>query len=573
MKTRCAVPAWLSTAVFYEVYPQSFLDTNADGIGDLPGILAKLGYIQSLGCNVVWLNPCFESPFRDAGYDISDYYKVAPRYGTNEDLCELFSAAKKRGMRVVLDLVPGHTSSEHPWFKASCQHQPNKYTNWYIWTSSAWESIQPPLQQVSGYCDRDGNYMTNFFHFQPALNYGFASPDQARPWQFPVDHADVCAVREEMKNVMKYWLERGADGFRVDMASSLIKGDGDGSAMIDFWRGVRAWLNKNHPEAGLIAEWSMPRDAIKAGFHVDFMIHFGTPAYTSLFRAHSTNDVAPPSGPSFFHRDGRGTIRTFLDVYLQDYRKTKDLGFISLPTGNHDISRIRGSRNDAELKVVYAFLLTMPGVPCIYQGDEIGMRHIDNLPSKEGGYCRTGARTPMQWNSDANAGFSKAAKERLYLPIDPSDDRPTVAAQDQDENSLLNFVRKMIRLRFSNPALAAGAAFKPLHAMKNRYPFVYLRTAESGEKVIVAINPSASESSALIKSHKSAATLKQLVGENVSVKSHAEGVVIHLQGFGYAIFKVDSKARHTKQNLNGTGVPGRRRPSRPGAVPLTEIGR
>ena len=131
-------PAWLDTAVFYEIYPQTFYDTNGDGIGDLPGILAKLDYLKSLGVNALWLNPCFDSPFQDAGYDVRDYYKIAARYGTNEDARRLFEQARRLGIRILLDLVPGHTSIEHPWFKASCKHIPNAYTDYYIWNNSAW---------------------------------------------------------------------------------------------------------------------------------------------------------------------------------------------------------------------------------------------------------------------------------------------------------------------------------------------------------------------------------------------------------------------------------------------------
>ena len=427
-------PDWLDTAAFYEVYPQSFLDTNDDGIGDLPGVIAKLDYIQSLGCNAIWLNPCFQSPFGDAGYDISDFYQVDPRYGTNEDLDDLIRQAHERGMRIVLDLVAGHTSTEHPWFKASCEPEPNKYSNWYVWTSSVWESVAAPLRAISGYSDRDASYVTNFFHFQPALNYGFANPDPAKPWQLPVDHPDVQAVHQELRNIMTFWLEKGADGFRVDMAASLIKLDATNEAMTAFWRGVRTWFDEEWPDAVLVAEWSRPEIALAAGFHLDFMIHFETPAYSELFRADTTNDlpVFELSGNSFFHRDGVGDIRRFLDVYLDSYGQTKGAGFISLPTGNHDISRIRGTRTDEELKVVYAFLFTMPGVPFLYQGDEIGMRHIDEIPSKEGGYCRTGARTPMQWSDETNAGFSDAsggiplppARSRFRAPHDRQAGKP-----------------------------------------------------------------------------------------------------------------------------------------------------
>ena len=219
------LPDWLSTAVFYQIYPQSFYDSNRDGIGDIPGIIKKLDYIYSLGCNAIWINPCFESPFRDAGYYIADYYKVAKRYGTNSDLKHLFKEAKKRSIKICLDLVSGHTSIDHPWFRESCKAETNKYSNRYIWTKSVWESAGDDYRIINGFSERDGNFITNFFWFQPALNYGFARPDPAKPWQLSTSHPDVRTLRREIMNIMRYWLDMGADGFRVDMASSLVKGD------------------------------------------------------------------------------------------------------------------------------------------------------------------------------------------------------------------------------------------------------------------------------------------------------------------------------------------------------------
>ena len=233
-------PAWLETAIFYQIYPQSFYDSNGDGIGDLAGIIAKLDYLQSLGVNALWLNPCFESPFQDAGYDVSDYYKVAPRYGTNQDLADLFAAASQLGMRVLLDLVPGHTSVQHPWFRQSARQTPNEFSDWYIWTDSAWKWEAPGYRLISGYAERDGSYMVNFFYSQPALNYGFAAPDPAQPWQQGVDAPGPRRVRQELKNIMRFWLEMGASGFRVDMAGSLVKGDPDQREISRLWQEMRA---------------------------------------------------------------------------------------------------------------------------------------------------------------------------------------------------------------------------------------------------------------------------------------------------------------------------------------------
>ncbi len=497
MSLKMKAPAWLERAVFYEIYPQSFNDTNGDGIGDLPGVIAKLDYIASLGCDAIWLNPCFESPFQDAGYDIADFYKVAPRYGTNDDLARLFKEASRRGIRVILDLVAGHTSVEHPWFKESCKATPNKYSNWFIWSNSWGEGLDP-FRSINGFAERDGNYMINFFYCQPALNYGFAKPDPAKKWQLGEEHPDVKAVRDELKKIMAFWLDMGAAGFRVDMASSLVKGDADGSKTLELWQDYRCWMEKHYPDAILVAEWSKPSKAIPAGFHVDFMVHFNNPGYTALFRQEKwrVGNSPYPDGHSFFDKEGKGDVRLFLDAMDEEYVSTKNMGYVAVPTGNHDIGRIRMGRSDRELECALAAVYTMPGVPFIYYGDEIGMDYVHGLPSKEGGYNRTGARTPMQWdNGKINAGFSSAPSEALYLPLDPSASRPDVSSQEKDGGSILHFTKRMIAMRKASKALSADGSFSVLYGERGRYPFVYLREG-GGERWVVAVNPSASKASA-----------------------------------------------------------------------------
>ena len=483
-------PSWLQTAVFYQVYPQSFYDSNGDGIGDLPGITQKLDYIRSIGCNTVWLNPIFESPFGDAGYDIADFYRVAPRYGTNEDFKKLCAEAHQRGLRVCLDLVAGHTSVLSHWFQESALDWPNRYSNWYIWT--------PPGENVTGsqpYPGQDRRperYLPNFFHFQPALNYGYANPKA--PWQLSTTDPACISVREELKNIMKFWLDAGADGFRVDLAASLIRNDPDHQAITALWNYYRGWLDQEHPEAVLISEWSNPAISVPAGFHIDFLLQFGEPAYAFLLGPKSQVEGDGRKPAAFFERAGGGNIQAFLDNYLKHYIASKSHGYISLPTGNHDMPRATWGRDTQEVRTIFAMLLTMPGVPCIYYGDEIGMKFLPDSPNKEGGLLdniqRCGSRTPMQWSKERNAGFSTAPAEKLYLPIDPSDSRPDAATQENDPGSLLNFTRALLKLRREHPALANTADFQTLYAAENQYPFVYLRVAET-ERIIVAINPAA----------------------------------------------------------------------------------
>lgn len=481
-------PNWVRNAVFYQIYPQTFSDSNGDGIGDLNGIRNRLPYLKSLGIDCVWLSPFYVSPFRDAGYDVADYYTVAPRYGTNEDARRLFAEAHAQGLRIIIDLVPGHTSQDHPWFKASCEPQPNKYSNWYIWTDGTWfEGMdQYSSQFVQGYCDRDGNFMTNFFVHQPALNFGWGEPDPKQPWQLPVDHPDILELRKEMIRIMRFWLDMGCDGFRVDMAGSLVKKDKNGR-IAEFWGQARELLDKEYPEAFIISEWSHPASAIAAGFHADFL-HW-VPNYNDLFQLERKRNRFA-NGHSFFDKEGKGNITRFLEMYEGHYSKTKESGYISLPVGNHDLIRIRNQgRDEQDLQIIHAFLLTMPGLPFIYYGDEIAMRQLENVAPKEGAYgTRAGARTPMQWDSGPNLGFSSAAPQHLYFPVDSSGDAPTVAAQDSDPDSFLNFMRGMIALRRNEPALAADADFEPLYAVENEYPFAYKRVAKDSE-ILVLLNP------------------------------------------------------------------------------------
>ena len=469
---------WLKDTVFYEIYPQSFCDSNGDGIGDFNGIISRLDYIKDLGCNALWINPCYDSPFKDAGYDVRDYKKVAARYGTNEDLYRLFEEAHRRGIRVLLDLVPGHTSEEHEWFKASGQIGRNAFSDRYIWTDHWIRGIKG-MPYIGGECPRNGCYALNFFKCQPALNYGFLNPTE--PWQLPTDHPEAIATREAIKDVMRFWLSHGCDGFRVDMANSLVKYDDENkSGTSAIWRNVREMLDAEFPEAAMVAEWSNPGQALRAGYDMDFYLNHGGNGYSALMRDYDT----PGADESYFRRDAENRdIGRFLREYLPMYRDTRDLGYISLITCNHDTTRPRFNMDLSELKLCYAFLFTMPGVPFLYYGDEIGMRFLD-VPTKEGGYTRTGSRTPMQWAAGKNLGFSDAEADKLYLPVDPAEDAPTVQAQESDPDSLLNTVRALLALRHREEDLQADAEFEPL-CTEPGAPFVYRRG-----NLILAVNPS-----------------------------------------------------------------------------------
>ncbi len=550
-------PEWAHHAVFYQIYPQSFYDSNGDGIGDLPGIIQKLDYIKSLGVDAVWVNPFFESPFGDGGYDISDYYKIAPRYGTNDDAKKLFDEAHKRGLKILFDFVASYTSIEHPWFKASAGQKKNRYSNWYVWTDNVW--LNPPKEYqgsfIKGYGTRNGQYMLNFYYSEPTLNYGFALPEPDQKWELPIDHPDVMAMREEMKNVFRFWMMMGADGFRADMAGALVKtGNVEGNQQFfkthedgtrKFWRDIREILKKDFPEAFIVSEWSYPIAALDGCFHADFFHWFE--GYNDLFQKESWRILNGYSeGHSYFDKEGKGDITFFLNRFMEQYDATKGKGYISLPLGNHDNARLGNRRSDDDLEIMYAFGLTMPGVTFLYYGNEIGMRQMpEDWPQVEGAYRpRNGARTPMQWNGGKNLGFSTASQGRLYLPVDPAEDAPNVEAQEKDSNSLLNRTRRLIKLKKTEPALAAYAEFVPLYAKQNSYPFVYAR-AKDKDVVLVILNPAGTESNAefsLNIPYSPNGSLREkmtlLAGKELTVNTNGAKTSVTVPGQTYAIYKL-----------------------------------
>ena len=538
-------PKWLDSAIFYQIYPQSFHDSNGDGIGDLPGIIKKLDYVKSLGCNAIWINPCFESPFYDAGYDVSDYYNVAPRYGNNADMKRLFRVAHKKGIRVCLDLVPGHTSVEHLWFKESCKAKMNKYSNRYVWTDSPWAGMLSNdwgLKSINGYSQRHGAYITNFFWSQPALNFGFAKPDPGEPWQLPINHPDCLQTREAIKNIMRYWLDMGADGFRVDVAGSLVKGDPDKKATVKLWKDIISTLNKNYPDAALVSEWFAPDVAIKGGFHVDFANAIGNDSITAIFRAEKNANIHHfwtnvEKKNSYFNKQAKGDVFAFIKEFQRQRKKIGNHGRIGLFTGNHDLPRISFNRNQKEVELIFVFILTMPAVPFIYYGDEIAMRYQHQLHSKEGGYDRTGSRTPMQWNNSKNAGFSSAASKQLYLPIDANYKKLNVQLQQDNPNSLLNKVSTLTALRNQNPALWASAKLEPVFCQPNKYPLIYQRST-SKQKVLIIINPSATSTKTSVELFNAKKIERKLLGSGVRTEPCKDKFIIHTQGISYGVFEV-----------------------------------
>lgn len=555
-------PEWVEDAVIYQIYPSSYQDSNGDGIGDLPGITSRLDYVSSLGVDCIWLNPVFESDFVDGGYDVKDYYRVDPRFGTNEDMAELIRQAHERGLKVLLDLVAGHSSDKCNWFVQSASGRRSPYDDYYVWSNAlpdreAEEKLALMLQEKDVMQSTKGKwmlsryprakyYMKNFFACQPSLNFGFAHPDPAHPWEQGYDDPGPTAVRAELRRIIAFWYDMGVDGFRVDMAKSLIKNDPDLSVTTRLWREMRSWMDENYPGHVLMAEWGNAAECLNAGFNIDMALN----SHRSPRRRMYFDLKHQADGGCYFYPDGgapslrdlygepwpedridRSTsaedmLRQYCDNMTAAFEATSQLGYFATITGNHDHLRPNtGRRNSpAQLKVMMAWVMSMP-LPILYYGDEIGMRSLVGLPNVEGanhdGKERSGARTPMQWDASPSAGFSDADPSALYLPVCPewtpascyadylewkaagcpgpvADGAPTVQAQDGVEGSLLEWTRSLIAMRKAHKAFHGKSAFIPLLTEGKPYPFVFLRS-DGDETFLIALNPTDSRKKVRLK--------------------------------------------------------------------------
>lgn len=548
-------PEWLRDGVIYQVYPSSYKDSDGNGIGDIRGVISELDYIESLGVRAIWFNPLFVSGWIDGGYDVIDFYRVDPRFGTNNDMVELIEKAHAKGIKVMLDLVAGHTSDKHPWFIQSSQDTNLQYSDYYIWSdrlpdAKAEKDLETMLKDpnymqntigkwMKSEYPRNKFYMKNFYACQPSLNYGYENPDPSRPWEQGVDAPGPKAVRQELKDIIAFWYGKGVDGFRVDMANSLVKNDKDKKEIMNLWREIREWSDKNYPDHVLMAEWGSPKYCLAAGYNIDMDLN-GTKSHNRRMyfdRKHQADggsyfslDGGQPSVKDLYGNawpenkiDSKTTaaemLKEYYDYFTDCLESTETMGYFATITGNHDHLRINmGARNTPDqLKVMLTWVLTMP-MPILYYGDEIGMRSLVDLPNVEGanhnGKERSGARTPMQWTSGETAGFSTCSPDKLYLPVctewSPATSYPqyldwkknfeagkvkpiakgeiTVESQDKDPESILNWTRELIALRKSSEALWADSKFIPVFNESQPYPMVYLRS-NGKETFLIALNP------------------------------------------------------------------------------------
>ena len=535
--TAVDLAARLGRTVLYQIYPQSFADADGDGIGDLPGISGRLDYLAWLGVDAIWISPCFVSPFADAGYDVADFFQIAPRYGTNDDLARLTEEAGRRGISVLLDLVAGHTSDQHPWFRASAD-DPDDHR--FIWSDVPVDGFEPGPGRRGGY------YLPNFFPVQPALNYGYARLDPAEPWRQPVDAPGPQANRAALREIMAHWFDLGVAGFRVDMASSLVKDDPGHVETGRLWREMRAWLDDAYPGRVLVSEWGNPRVSVPSGFHADFFLQFGgddngLPMRSLWNNSAGTVNPAWAEVPAWAAADARGDAESFAHAWREAAEAIATAGrggVVGLPTSNHDFTRlVAGDRDADQARVGHVLTMTWPAMPSLYYGDEIGMRYVPDTPTLEGSrlgptYDRSGSRTPMQWGNlpDDTLGPGSPGTSR-YLPQDPDPDRPTVAGQLGDVGSLLHLVRELIALRHGDHRLDVES---PVEVLATAYPMAYRR----GGTLTVVLNPGRA---AVQLPLDGAASARALLARRYRAEPRdGQPDVVHLDGHGYAVLDLDT---------------------------------
>ena len=489
-------PDWFKRAVFYEVLVRGFFDSNGDGTGDLRGLQDKLDYLQWLGVDCLWLPPFYASPLRDGGYDVSDYCGVLPEFGTIEDFKSFLDAAHARGIRVIVDFVMNHTSDQHPWFQASRSDPDGPYGDFYVWND---DDRRFPEARIIFVDTEPSNWTFDpirkqyfwhrFFSHQPDLNF------------------DSPGVQQAILEALRFWLDLGIDGFRLDAVPYLYVRDGTNGENLpethEFLKRVRKEVDRDYPDRVLLCEANQwPADVVEyfgdpsvGGDECHMAFHF--PVMPRIFMAVRRESRIPiseimeqtPEIPEncqwgiFLRNHDELTLEMVTDEerdymyaeYARDPRMKANIGI------RRRLAPLLDNSRD-QIELFDALLFSLPGSPVLYYGDEIGMG--DNIWLGD----RDGVRTPMQWTPDRNAGFSASDPQRLYLPavMDPTYgfQAVNVEAQLRTPNSLLNWTRQLIDLRRRHPALGLGSYTEI--GVSNPSIFAFIR--EFGDDVVVCVN-------------------------------------------------------------------------------------
>ncbi len=484
--------SWWQSGVIYQIYPRSFFDSNRDGVGDLPGITSKLDYLQWLGVDALWISPMYPSPMADFGYDISDYIDVHPLFGTLQDMDTLLHEAHQRNLKVILDFVPNHTSDEHRWFQEARSSRTNEKRDWYMWHDPAPDG-GPPNNWTSyfggsawEFDESSGQYYLHLFDVkQPDLN-----------WRNP-------NVRQAMYDVLRFWLDRGVDGFRIDVLWLLLKdeqfrdnpmnpdwkpGDAPDKRQFDLYTGDQPGIHEIVREMRAVVDAYGERILIgELYLPIERMVRYYGEQLDEIHLPFNFQLVLMPTWEA-------SAIRQLVETYAG-----------TLPTGawpnwvlgNHDQRRIATRVGREQAKVAQMLLLTLRGTPTCYYGDELGMQNVavppklmHDPPGKDNPeHSRDPGRTPMQWDSSPNAGFC-LPEVQPWLPVAEDYQTYNVAVEQQETHSFLALVHALLALRRSSPALSVG--FQRSLNQHNSSCFVYVRE-HADQRCLVVLNFSAQD--------------------------------------------------------------------------------
>lgn len=481
---------WWHKGVVYQIYPRSFKDSNGDGIGDLKGIREKLDYIKYLGINAVWVSPIYPSPMADFGYDVSDYTGIHPMFGDMEDFDQLLEAIHQKGMKLILDLVPNHSSNQHPWFLESKKSRDNPKRDWYIWKDPAADG-GPPNNWMSVFGgsaweldEETGQYYYHaFLKEQPDLN-----------WRNP-------EVQQAMFDAMRFWLKKGVDGFRVDVMWHMIKDEhfrdnppnpGYNEDMTSFNKVIPAYSTDQDEVHDIVEKM---RNVIEEFDERLLIGEIYLPIHKLVkYYGHENNGAHLPFNFQLLELPWKAEE---INAAINEYEGAiPEDGWPNWVLGNHDKSRIATRIGKEQAKVAAMMLLTLRGTPTIYYGDELGMEDVDipedkiqdpqELNEPGVGKSRDPERTPMLWDHSENAGFTKAEP---WLPVSEDFEKLNVKEQWDKENSMLKLHRKLLKIRAEEPALHVGNYF-PVFTEKDLLS--YIRVHED-QKFLVVLNLGNSE--------------------------------------------------------------------------------
>lgn len=530
-------PPWWKTGVIYQIYPRSFQDANGDGIGDLKGIISRLDYLQELGIQAIWISPIYPSPMADFGYDIADYIDIDPIFGTMAAIEHLLQEAHHRGLKVIMDLVPNHTSDRHPWFIESKRSKTSPKRDWYIWHDGK-PGGGPPNNWKSVF---GGDAWEWDEHTQQYYYHGFLKEQPDLNWRNP-------AVREAMYDVMRFWLDKGVDGFRVDVMWHLIKDEQlrDNPLNPEYSENQSTYdellpvYSTDQPEVHAIV--AQMRKVVDAYDERVIIGEVYLPIQQLMAYYGPKNDGA--------HMPFNFLLLTMpwnaldLSAAIDQYEGALPAdGWPNWVLGNHDKPRLASRIGAHQARVAAVLLLTLRGTPTLYYGDEIGMHDVPipveeiqdpqglNMPDKD--LSRDPCRTPMQWSNKSNAGFSEA---RPWLRVDRKYARTNVEVQRNDPFSVLSLYRKLIMIRNQEPALYQGS-YTPVYA--NDQLLAYRRDSpDDGDSFLIVLNLTSrpcryrQPQQSLLKGQVVVATVPEL--ENTSIEENIylggdEGIVVRLE--------------------------------------------